>query len=116
VPSGAVRRLGRAEATVDPNTGCPSLATSAPFAASQAVAVLVTVYSGDFSSGIDTVCVVASRSRSVKVAPSLTTYCRSCTHSGDVTRSAKPGPAPSSAEPGLGRGDRQDGQGTCGDR
>jgi hypothetical protein len=38
------------------------------------VAVLVTVYSGDFSSGIVTTCVVASRSRSVKVDPSVTTY------------------------------------------
>ena len=42
-------------------------------------AVLVTVYSGAFSSGIVTVCVVASRSRSTKLDPSVTTYCRSCT-------------------------------------
>src|SRR5664280_1874756 len=43
------------------------------------LAVFVTEYSSARSSGIDTACVVASRSSSTKVAPSLITYCRSCT-------------------------------------
>src|SRR5438552_4076069 len=41
-------------------------------------AVFVTVYSRALSSGIDTACVVASRSRSTKDIPSVTTYCMSC--------------------------------------
>jgi hypothetical protein len=42
-------------------------------------AVLVTVYSRAFSSGIETAWSVASRSRSTKLDPSVTMYCMSCT-------------------------------------
>jgi hypothetical protein len=41
-------------------------------------AVFVTVYSSDFSSGIETTWFVPSRSRSTNDEPSVTTYCRSC--------------------------------------
>ena len=42
------------------------------------MSVFVTVYSSAFSSGIETKWFVLSRSRSVKVDPSVTIYCISC--------------------------------------
>ena len=42
------------------------------------VSVFVTVYSSAFSVGMETAWLVASRSRSTKVEPSVMTYCMSC--------------------------------------